>query len=69
MDNESEPLLKHYHESFYDEKGQLTRQCAACGNDLLHESHVRGTTMVHTPEAHQSDDLRLGEQEEKSNAR
>jgi hypothetical protein len=46
-DEMGEPIGTHYHEAHYDENGQLTRACEACGKDLLHPSHVRGTTMVH----------------------
>jgi hypothetical protein len=40
----SEPTLltQHIHEAHYDDAGKLTRQCAACGRDLLHPSHLRG---------------------------
>lgn len=31
---------QHYHEAFYEE-GELTRKCAKCGKDLMHDSHIR----------------------------
>ena len=39
IEQEESGMKKHYHKAKYDENGKLTRECAECGEDLMHESH------------------------------
>jgi hypothetical protein len=35
-----DPVQPHIHSAWYDGAGKLTRLCAVCGRDLMHEAHL-----------------------------